>query len=261
MLAFVLAVALLIVAAARPQKSKAVPLTDGAIMLANDQSSSMVATDVAPSRLVAAERAAQGFLAKVPSAIQVGLVAFSKQPVLLQSPTTDHTLTTEALKQLRPRGGTAMGDAILTALRELKALRGPGGKRPPGAIVLISDGASNFGSDPLAAARQAASDHIPIYTVALGTASGTVTTKRGAQTVTVPVPPSPQELEQVARLSGGRFFTASNTQGLKAVYAHLAANLGHKHVKHEISASFAGGGLVLLLLGSAMSLRWFGRLV
>ncbi len=113
----------------------------------------------------------------------------------------------------------------------------------------------------MSSARQAAAQHIPIYTIALGTARGMIPIKRGSTTVEVPVPPSPQELAQIARISGGRSFTAADTGGLSAVYAHLAARLGHKQVKREISSSFAGGGLVLLLFGSAMSLFWFGRLV
>jgi Ca-activated chloride channel family protein len=76
----------------------------------------------------------------------------------------------------------------------------------------------------------------------------------------VPVPLNPSELQQIATLSKARSFTIGNSAGLSAVYAHLAAQLGHKHVNREITASFAGAGLVLLLLGSAMSLRWFGRL-
>ena len=59
------------------------------------------------------------------------------------------------------------------------------GKHPPGAILLISDGASNVGSDPIAAAREAASLHIPIYTIALGTYQGTIPITRGGTTVNV----------------------------------------------------------------------------
>jgi Ca-activated chloride channel family protein len=261
MLAFVLALAVLIVAAARPQQSVAVPVTDGAVMLVDDISSSMAATDVAPSRLAAAERAAGKFLASVPAAIRVGVIEFNEKPILLQSPTTDHSLAREALGHLHAGGHTAIGDAINRATGVLTSLRTPSGKRPPGAIVLLSDGTSTTGADPLAAARQAASQHIPIYTVALGTQRGTISVRHGAKTVTVPVPLSSQELGQIARLSGGREFTVADAGGLSTVYAHLAAQLGHKQVKREISASFAGGGLVLLLLGSALSLRWFGRLV
>jgi Ca-activated chloride channel family protein len=261
MLVFVIALAVLVAAAARPQRSVAVPVTDGAIMLANDVSSSMQATDVAPSRLGAAERAAKSFLAKVPSTVQVGLLEFARTPAVLQSPTTNHALTQSAFTQLHTSGGTAVGVTILTAINELKNLPLVHGKRPPGAIVLISDGASNVGVDPLGAARQAATQHIPIYTVSVGTSRGTIPIKRGSRIVTTPVPVSPQQLEQIAHLSGGRSFTASNAAGLSAVYAHLAAQLGRKQVKREITAGFAGGGLVLLLLGGALSLFWFGRLV
>jgi Ca-activated chloride channel homolog len=261
MVAFIVALAILIVAAARPQRSSAVPVTDAAVMLANDVSSSMAATDVAPSRLVAAERAASRFLAKVPGHVRVGLLEFNEKPIVLQSPTTDHSLTRASLTQLRAGGHTAIGDAINTAVRSLVSIKGQNGKRPPAAIVLLSDGTSTNGADPIAAAKQAAAQHIPVYTVALGTASGTITVKHGARTTTVPVPLAPQELAQIASSSGGRSFTVNDTSQLKAVYAHLAAQLGHKQVKHEITASFAGGGLVLLLLGSVLSLAWFGRLV
>jgi Ca-activated chloride channel family protein len=221
----------------------------------------MASVDVAPSRLGAAERAAGQFLASLPAAIRVGVIEFNQKPVLLQSPTTDHSLARSALGQLRASGHTAIGDAINRALEVLTSLRTPGGKRPPGAIVLLSDGTSTTGADPFTAARQAAARHIPIYTVALGTRHGTITNWHGKKRVSVPVPLNPTELQQLAHLSGGREFTAANAGGLKTVYAHLAAQLGQKHVKREVSASFAGGALVLLLLGSALSLRWFGRLV
>lgn len=260
MVAFAVALIVLIVAAARPQRSVAVPVTDGAIMLADDVSSSMQSTDVAPSRLGAAQHAAERFVQRVPAAVEVGLLEFNQRPVMLQSPTTDHSLIISALGQLRAGGHTAVGDALLAALHSLRSLPAKGGKRPPSAIVLISDGYSTNGSDPLAAARQAAADHLPIYTVAVGTDHGTLPFRRGGRTVNVPVPIAPQQLAQIASLSGGRAFTAADSGGLTHVYEHLAAQFGHKRVKQEISASFAGGGLVLLLLGSALSLRWFGRL-
>ena len=262
MLAFVLALAVLIIAAARPQRSVAKPTTEGAVMLADDISSSMQATDVAPSRLRAARRAAKRFLSEVPSAVQVGLLEFSWTPTVLQSPTGDHALTKAALARVpRTSGGTAVGEAILTAASELRSVPRIGGRLPPGAIVLISDGASNVGVSPLTVARQAAGWHIPIYTVSVGTPSGTIQIKRGSQTVTAPVPVNGAELAEVARLSGGRSFTAADAAGVRAAYDHLAARLGNKQVKEEITASFAGLGLALLLVGSALTLGWFGRLV
>jgi Ca-activated chloride channel family protein len=261
MLVFALALAVLIVAAARPQRVVAVPVNTASIILANDTSGSMAATDVAPSRLRAAQRAAANFIASVPNSVRVGLVEFNSKVTVLQSPTTDRSLVRAALGQLRVTGGTAIGDAIRTSLHLATSAKRPGVKQPPAAIVLLSDGSNDVGSDPLSAARQAASQHIPIYTVVLGTQGGTVTEKRASGTVTVPVPPDPQQLAQIASLSHGQAFTATNAKGLNTVYKRLGAQLGHKKVKHEITAGFAGGGLVLLLLGSVGSLAWFGRLI
>jgi Ca-activated chloride channel homolog len=261
MLVFALALAVLIVAAARPQRVVAVPVNTASIILANDTSGSMAATDVAPSRLRAAQRAAASFIASVPNSVRVGLVEFNSKVTVLQSPTTDRSLVRAALGQLRVTGGTAIGDAIRTSLRLATSAKRPGVKQPPAAIVLLSDGSNDVGSNPLSAARQAASQHIPVYTVVLGTQGGTVTEKRASGTVTVPVPPDPQQLAQIASLSHGQAFTATNAKGLNTVYERLGAQLGHKKVKHEITAGFAGGGLVLLLLGSVGSLAWFGRLI
>jgi Ca-activated chloride channel homolog len=262
MLVFAMAITVLIVAAARPQRTVAVPVDSAAIMLANDISSSMTATDVHPSRLAAAQRAGRRFVAGVPSTVMVGQIEFARRPVLLQSPTTDHSLTLSAIAQLRPGGGgTAIGEAITNALRVLTKLPASAGKRPPGAIVLLSDGSSNVGPGPLTVARQAKADHIPIYTIAIGTPNGTIPIRHGAQTVNTPVPVSSQELAQIAGASGGHAYTAADSAKASTVYAHLATQLGHKKVKRELTAGFAGGGLVLLLVGSGLSLLWFGRLV
>ena len=262
MLVFAIAIALLIAAAARPQRTVAVPIDSAAIMLANDISSSMSATDVKPSRLGAAQKAGSKFVTEVPAGAQVGLIEFARRPVLLQSPTTNHQLALGAIAGLRPGGGgTAIGEAITTALHTLTTLPRKEGKRPPGAIVLLSDGTSNVGPGPLAAARQAKADHIPVYTISLGTPKGTIPIKRNGQTVTTPVPVSSQELAQIARASGGQAFTAANSAKASAIYQRLAVQLGHKKVKREITADVAGGGLVLLLVGGALTLMWFGRIV
>jgi Ca-activated chloride channel family protein len=261
MILFALALTVLIIAGARPQKSSAVAVNNAAAVLANDVSSSMAADDVAPSRLGAAERAGNRFLSTVPESARVGLLQFNQKATVLQSPSTDRSLVRAALSQLRPSGHTAIGDGILSALHMLNSLPRQGGKLPPGAIVLLSDGFSTQGADPLQAARSAREQHVPIYTVVLGTDQGTITVGPSGHTTRVRVPTAPQQLEQIARLSGGQAFTAATANRLDEVYAHLASQLSHKHVKHEITASFAGGGLVLLLIGSALSLLWFGRLV
>jgi Ca-activated chloride channel homolog len=261
MLAFLVAIAALIIAAARPQTTSAVPLRQGAIMLAQDVSSSMRSTDVKPSRLGAAQRAATHFVQSVPSSFRVGLIQFNQKATVLQSPSTDHSLTTDALSQLHADGHTAVGDAITAAARSLTSIPPQDGKRIPSAIVLLSDGTSDYGSDPVAAARQARTQHIPIYTIALGTAHGTIAVSHGRRTVQTPVPLSAQQLQEIAQASGGHAFTANDTGGLHDIYQHLAAQLGRKQVKNEITASFAGVALALLLVGSLLTLRWFGRLI
>ena len=262
MLVFAIAVALLIAAAAQPQRTVAVPVNSAAIMLANDISSSMSASDVKPSRLGAAQKAATTFVSGMPDSVKVGLIQFARRPVVVQSPTTDHALAKAAIAGLRPGGGgTAIGDAITTALHSLTTLPKQGGKRVPAAIVLLSDGSSNVGPGPAAAAQQAKADHIPIYTISLGTPNGTIPIKRNGQTVNAPVPVSSQELAQIAQASGGKAYTAADSAKAKAVYSHLAVQLGHKKVKRELTADVAGGGLVLLLAGGALTLLWFRRLI
>jgi Ca-activated chloride channel homolog len=264
MLAFLLALAILILAAARPQKTVAVPVERASIMLVTDVSGSMQATDVRPTRLAAARAAAKRFVAKVPKTVNVGVMALSSKPRVLASPTRDRLAINAALDQLAPRGGTGTGEAIQAATKILRQAPGVNGKRPPGAIVLISDGAATGKVDPVAAAQAARKLRIPIYTVALGTAQGTITVPRpggAGGTETRTVPPDPQSLAEVARASGGKAFTAADATKLSDVYKHLGSLLGTKPAKREITAGFAGGGLALLLLGAAMSLRWFGRLI
>jgi Ca-activated chloride channel family protein len=262
MLAVALALALLVLAAARPQRTIAVPVEHAAIMLATDVSGSMQATDVQPTRLVAAKRAARAFLERVPARVNVGVMAFNEHPSVLQSPTLSRADARDAIDRLSVSGGTATGDAIAAATSALRNLPGVNGRRPPAAIVLISDGGSDFGSDPVRAAQAAASVHIPVYTVALGTDHGTIQVPgRGGATRTVGVPPDPQSLAAIAHASGGETFTASSTEGLSAVYERLGSQLGRRDEQRQVTSAFAAGGLVLLLAGAGMSLRWFGRLI
>jgi Ca-activated chloride channel family protein len=262
MFAFLLAIAALIVAAARPQRTVAVPIERASIMLANDVSGSMTATDVKPTRLAAAKRAAKGFLAKVPKRVNVGLLAFNDTARVLQSPTTDRSAVNSAIDNMTVSGGTATGNAIATATSVLSKAPAAGQKRPPAAIVLLSDGASTRGQDPVAAAQAARKLHIPVYTVVLGTSEGTITVKKSdGSTQTVRVPPDPASLAQISRASGAATFTAPTASGLKQVYEKLGSQLGHKKQKHQVTTAFAGGGLALLLAGAAMSLAWFGRLI
>lgn len=256
----VAAVALLIVALAHPRYATTVPRTDGAVILADDVSSSMSATDVAPSRLAAARNAASAFIAKVPSTIRVGVIQFNQTPITLQSPTRDHAAARAALDGLHAGGHTAIGSAINTAITGLRALRGPQGKRVPGAIVLLSDGTSDYGADPQRAAATAAAAHIPVFTVSVGTPRGTISVRHGNRTVSVPVPVSPGQLQQIAQRAGGRSFSAADAGGLSAVYEHLARQLGHTRAWRSLTGVLAAAALALLVIAGLLSLTWFGRL-
>jgi Ca-activated chloride channel family protein len=264
MLAFLLALAILILAAARPEKTVAVPVERASIMLVTDVSGSMQATDVKPTRLAAARAAAKRFVGAVPKSVNVGVMALSSKPRVLASPTRDREAINAALDQLTPRGGTGTGEALQAATNVLRRQPGVRGKRAPSAIVLISDGASTGDVDPVAAAQAARKLRIPVYTVALGTAQGTITVPRpggAGGTETRRVPPDPEGMREVARASGGKAYTAADAGKLTDVYKKLGSLLGTKNEKREITAGFAGGALALLLLGAAMSLRWFGRLI
>jgi Ca-activated chloride channel homolog len=260
-----LAIAALIVAAARPERTVAVPVERASIMLATDVSGSMTATDVKPNRLAAAKRAGFQFLSTVPRQVNVGVMAFNQIPSVLQSPTQDREAVSAAISRMTVHGGTATGEAINTATTILNKPVAPGQKRAPAAIVLLSDGASTSGRDPVAAAQAAAKAKIPIYTVALGTPQGTIQVKRpqrlGGGVTTQRVPPDPRSLEQIARASGGQSFTAASASGLKAVYERLGSQLGKKNEKRQVTSAVAGGGLLLLAGAAALSLGFFGRIV
>jgi Ca-activated chloride channel homolog len=261
MLAFLLAMIVLIAAAARPQRTIATPIERASIMLATDVSGSMTATDVQPNRLVAAKQAARAFLDKVPARVNVGVMAFNQTPTVLASPTTDREAARAAIAKMTPHGGTASGEAIATAVSVLRTKNKTTEQPPPAAIVLLTDGKSTTGRSAVEAARSAASAGIHVYTVALGTPGGTITVPRkNGGTETRSVPPDPQALQQIAQAGGGNSFTARTTDRLSEVYEKLGSQLGHKNTKKEITAEFAGGGLALLLLGGVMSLGWFGRL-
>jgi Ca-activated chloride channel family protein len=263
--AFLLAAVILVMAAARPQRTIATPIERASIMLATDVSGSMLSTDVAPNRLVAAKQAARAFLDKVPARVNVGVMAFNQTPTVLATPTTDREAARAAIAKMKASGGTASGEAIATAVTSLRtnarSSGDPNGQPPPAAIVLLTDGKSTSGRNAIDAAKQAGNAGIRVYTVALGTQSGTITVpKRGGGTETKPVPPDPAALGQIAEAAGGKTFSAASASGLSEVYEKLGSQLGHKTKKREITSEFAGGGLALLLLGGVMSLGWFGRL-
>ncbi len=260
MVFFLLAVLLLIASAARPEEVREVPVERASIALLTDVSGSMLATDVEPNRLIAAKRAARRFVESVPDRVNVGVVAFSSSATVLQSPTRDRLDVENAIDRLTVSGTTATGDAIRTTLSVLKTQPGENGRRPPSAIVLISDGKSVRGEDPVAVAREAARLRIPIYTVAFGTDAGTITTDGPNGTERVErVPPDPAALAEIAQVTGGETFAAQDADRLNAVYERLGSQLGTRDERTQTTLWFAAGGLVLLLIGAGLSVGLLGR--
>lgn len=262
LVAFALALTVLILALAKPQTTVAVPVERASIMLTTDYSGSMQATDVPPTRLQAAREAAYRFLDEVPAALRIGLVTFNQTARLAESPTTDRAAVRSAIAALQPTGGTATGEALAASLGALERETDAYGVRAPSAIILLSDGASVRGRPPQELAQRAKKLKIPIYTVTLGTPAGTIQVRRPNGTVaTRAVPPDPVESSEVAQISGGRAYTADTAKNLSAVYEALGSRIGYRDEPREITAAFTGGALALLAGGSLLSLHWFRRLV
>ena len=253
-----LSLAALVLALARPHRTVAVPVERASVMLVTDHSRSMQATDVAPNRLVAAQRAARTFLAGVPRELRVGAVAYSDAPDAVQTPTTGRGEVRSIIDGLVADGATATGDALATALDALAQDR-ERGRRPPAAVVLLSDGKTTTGRDPVQVAGRAGRLRIPIYTVALGTADATIPSPypNGAP---LPVPPDPETLRRIAEASGGRAFTVEDADELSTIYERLGSRIGSRRREREITALFAAGGVILLGAAALTSLRWSGRL-
>jgi Ca-activated chloride channel family protein len=255
------AIAALTVALARPEATVAVPEERAAVVLTTDISGSMEARDVAPSRMAAVRRAALDFLDQAPEELRVGAVAFNHSVRSIEPPRADRADTRALLEQLRPSGGTATGEGLAAALGLVRRDGSRERRPPPAAVILLSDGASTHGRDPVPVAREAARLRIPVYTVALGTDGGTIEVERpDGSSVTRPVPPDREAMRRIATISGARTFRADASDQLSAVYERLGSQVATREEEREVTAAFAAGAAALLLVGGAMSLRWFGRL-
>ncbi|HWI74264.1 MAG TPA: VWA domain-containing protein [Baekduia sp.] len=253
------AIAALALALAKPQRTIAVPVEGASVVLVTDHSGSMSATDVEPDRLSAAEAAAETFLDKLPSKTRVGVVAYSDGPDGTLSPTTDHDRVRQTIEAQSASGATATGEALQVAIDTL-APNGTKAKTKASAIVLLSDGKTTTGRDPVGVARVAKRLGIPVYTVALGTEDATIPNPVSPLSPPIAVPPDPETLKEIADVSGGRAFTSDDAGQLRSIYSSLGSRLATKHEQREITAGFATAGLVLLLAAGLFSLPRLGRL-
>jgi Ca-activated chloride channel family protein len=251
---FLASLAVLTVALARPHRTVAVPREQASIVLVTDVSRSMLADDVDPNRMEAARSAAQRFLEEVPAEALVGAVAFSTDPHTIEEPTDDHDEIKALVDGLSADGGTAAGDALAAAL---EMVDGPDEDRPPAAILLLSDGKTTTGRDPIPVARRARRLGVPIHTVALGTRGAVITTPDGSL---LPVPPDPETMRRIAALSGGRAFEVDDAGELGGLYEDLGSRVATETEEREITVAFAAGGILLLVAAAALGVRATARL-
>jgi Ca-activated chloride channel family protein len=286
---YVVAMAALVLALARPSMAVQVPREEATIILTMDVSGSMEATDVSPTRLAAAQQAANDFINQLPAGIKVGVVAFSTAPRVVIAPTVDRAAVHQAIGGLRALGGTALGDAITTSLEaagldiskvstgstatpspapSASAAPSAGASGAPGtneapviATVLLSDGKNSTGQmEPLPAAEIAAALNVPIYTIALGTADGVVTVPDDqGQLHTLNVPPDTETLAAIAETTGGRAFQAPTAQDLAEIYQSLGSRIGYTTEEREVTQWFAAAGLLLVVAGAGLAAHWFNR--
>ena len=252
------------------------PKEQATVMLVMDVSGSMNATDVQPTRMVAAQQAATTFVEELPEKLRVGVVSFASTAQTLTRPTTDRVAVYEAIATLHAEGATAMGDGIERAL-DVKRPPGSGavtsGVQPapapavpadnevPLVVLLLSDGANTQGKvRPMDAAAHAKALGVPVFTIALGTDQGMVDVpNETGQLQRVPVPPDELTLQRIADMTGARFFAAPTDRDLKGIYRELGSKIGFVKEKQEITVVFAATGLLFLVAGASMSLTWFSR--
>lgn len=268
----VTALALLLVGLARPQATVATPIREGTVVLAFDTSSSMVATDVQPTRMDAAKAAAKTFVERQPASIRIGVVAFGEGGLVVQQPTTNRQDALTAIRQLSPQGGTSIGRGLQTALsaiagRVVEVEDTGGGLEPSGpelgyygssAVVLLSDGENSAGPDPVAVAEIASSAGVKVYPVGLGSPEGTVVEVEGYQLATKLDEPL---LQQIAQTTDGTYYPAADGAALQQVYRSIDLAWAVRTERVEVTGLLAGLAALLLLVGSTLSFVWFGRVV
>ncbi|MGN6692971.1 MAG: VWA domain-containing protein, partial [Aquihabitans sp.] len=258
-LLMLLALAGMVGAFAKPAREVRVPRERATIMMAIDTSLSMEATDVAPTRLKAAQNAAKEFVRILPPRLNVGLVTFNGTAVVKVAPTQDREELLAAIDQLRLGERTAIGEAIYASLDAIKtAPKAGNGERVPARIVLMSDGETTSGRPDAQAAAAAKKAKVPVSTIAFGTADGVI--ELPGQDGPIPVPVNPAALAKVANGTNGTAFTAATGSELKQVYEDIGSSVGYTTELKDITATFVGASLVVLFACAVLSQLWFSRL-
>lgn len=296
---FFLCLGLILICAslARPQTVLMAPLREATVMLAIDTSGSMRAKDLQPSRIEAAQQAAQQFIQDKPGRLRVGLVTVAGTAALAQAPTEERDALLKALDYLPLQYGSALGAGILVSLEALLPGAGidaqkiineasdmAGGKKSvdPGkslddpnkpkqeaeasasrgrnmAIVLMSDGQSNMGPELQKMAELAALHEVKVYTVGIGTTEGDVVHIQGRS---MRVKLEDEALKKVSAITGGEYFKADSTEGLKNVYDKLGYRLRfEKRSMSEVTAHVALLGMLLILISMMRNFARMGKII
>ena len=290
-LVFLLALIALIVAVARPHATLTLPSQYETIILAMDVSGSMRATDVQPSRIVAAQNAARAFIADQPSSARIGVVSFAATASVVQPPTRNREDILAAIDRFQLQRGTAVGSGILVSLKmifpdveiDLRASNPRNDARgvpldkagadapgkvapkavPPGsytsaAIIVLTDGQTTTGPNPTEAARMAADRGVRVFTVGIGTANGEVL---GSEGWSMRVRLDEDALKNIAEITHAEYFYASNSPDLNKIYQSLNTRLSFETRQTEITAFLAAAAAILSLLSALLSMLWFNRIL
>ena len=274
---FLLGLTILIFSLARPQATVSLPKYEGTVILVFDVSGSMAAEDIEPTRMEAAKKIASDFVQDQPANVSVGVVAFSDGGLSVQTPGVNREETLGTIERLVPRRGTSLGNGVLVALNAIAVDAGdpplmntsnvsstedmvnmPQGWYPSAVIVLFSDGENNDRFDPLAVTDLAVDLGVRIYTVGVGSAEGITIKVEGMNVHTALNEPL---LQQIAQTSGGQYYFAGDEKELHRIYNDLVPTLSIKPEELELTALLAGVGILVFLLGGALSLLWFGRVI
>ncbi|MGW4366331.1 VWA domain-containing protein [Nocardia takedensis] len=263
---------LLTIAAAGPTSVQKVPRNRATVMLVMDVSLSMEATDVAPSRIQVAKKAGKEFVDGLPTGLNIGFVTFAGTASVMVSPTTNHESVKAAIDNVKLAERTATGEGILTALQAIETLAsvlGGGQEPPPARIVLMSDGKQTVPSfddvdnprHEFVAARLAKTKNVPISTISFGTSWGSVEIPReDGSSEKVPVAVDDDAMRELARLSGGDFYTAASAAELTKVYDTLEEQIGFELTRGDASRPWLLLGMLLVAAGIVTGLLYRQRL-
>lgn len=276
-LLFLAGLIILFLALGRPQMVIGLPKVDGIVILAFDVSGSMLADDFEPTRLEAAKVVARDFVARQPTTVRVGIVAFSDSGFSTQLPTNDQATLLAAIDRLQPQRGTSLANGIIVSLNTIANVTGqdpiigmndpesssavpptpvPVSAENSAVIVLLTDGENNMDPDPLAAAQFAADRGVPIHTIAIGSVEGVDLTVNG---FTVHTQMDEATLQKIAEITDGFYFNAETEEDLRTIYESIEPGFKINKEETEVTAVFAGLSILILLVGGILSLLWFGH--